>query len=303
MKLLAEKFADVPDTSFSIKVQYLPYYDPFLHFHSDYELVAILNAKGTRFIGDHVSEFDGPEVVLVAPDLPHCWHIANTINGNKPKALVIHFSQRFMGEEFFKTPELSCFYTILRQATRGVLIRDKAVDKMVEKMNKLLEAEGIKRLLVLLEIFESISSNRNRELLASLAYTAQTKRDDYRRINIIYDFVNQNFSKQVDLKKVADLVHLSPAAFCRYFKKTTQRTFFDYLKEIKVGHASKLLRESNLSIAEICYASGYNNVANFNRQFKQLKSLTPSSYRKAYREDEVFSISEQNKVRREQLGF
>ncbi|MGB3780861.1 MAG: AraC family transcriptional regulator [Tunicatimonas sp.] len=302
MKLLAEKFANLPDTSFSVEVQYLPYRDPFLHFHDDYELVTIMNARGTRFIGDHVSEFYGTEVVLVAPALPHCWHIVDTTDGKKPEALVIHFSRKFMGEDFFKTPELASFYSVLKQATRGVLICDESVNWIAGKMDSLLAAKGIKRLLMLLEIFESISTNQSRKLLASMGYTAQTTGNDYRRINIIYEFVNQNFAKVVDLKEVADLVHLSPASFCRFFKKTTKRTFFDYLKEIKVGHASKLLRESNLSIAEICYASGYNNVANFNRQFKQVKALNPSNYRKAYHKGEVFSITKSNRGRATQLG-
>ena len=284
MKFQAEKFAALSDSSFSVKVQYLPYNDPVLHFHDDYELVAVLNAKGTRFIGDSVSEFHGDEVVLAAPELPHCWQVAGVTNGKNPKALVIHFSGGFLGERFFETPELACFNSVLKQATRGVLIRDESVEWIADKMDSLLTAKGLKCLLTLLEIFENISVNPNRELLANAGYTNRTSGDDYRRIDIIYEYVNQNFAKVVDLKEVADLVHLSPAAFCRYFKKTTQRTFFEYLKEIKVSHASKLLRESNLSIAEICYASGYNNVANFNRQFKYVKALNPSSYRKAYRE-------------------
>ena len=270
-----------------MQVQYLPYHDPYLHLHDDYELVAVLNAKGTRFIGDNVSEFSGAEVVLVAPELPHCWHITDTINGKSPVALVVHFPQQFMGDGFLKTPELSCFYLVLKQAVRGILIRDKSVQQIVANIDDMLTTTGIKRLLKLLEIFELISINHYREPVASVGYAANATDTNYHRINTVYEFVNQNFTKTVDLKEVASLIHLSPAAFCRFFKKTTKRTFSEYLKEIRVGHASKLLRESKLSISEICYASGYNNVANFNRQFKQLKFSTPLKYRRAYKEGET----------------
>lgn len=267
----------------------MPYYDPFLHFHDDYELVAVLNAKGTRFIGDHVGEFSGDEIVLVAPRIPHCWHIADSSNGKKPLAIVVHFTEQFLGEGFFKIPELSSFYSVLQQANRGVFIKDDTVGKMVARMGKLSTTQGIRRLLLLLEIFENINDSQYRKLLASATYTPLADRDNYNRINKIYEFVNRNFTKPIHLKEVADLVHLSPAAFCRYFKKTTQRTFFDYVKEVKVKHASKMLRESNMSVAEVCYASGYNNIANFNRQFIQLKSLSPSRYRRAYRQSNIQS--------------
>lgn len=287
MKLLLEKFAPTPDSSFSVSVQHLPYHDPFLHFHDDYELVAVLNARGTRFIGDHVGEFIGNEIVLVAPQVPHCWHIADNMNGERPVALVVHFSEGFMGGAFFKTPEFLSFYTLIKQAERGVLLRDNSIDPIVIKMKKLPAQKGLKSLLTLLGVFENLSAQPKHQLLASAAYTPKTDNSDYHRINKIYEFVSHNFSKSINLKDVADLIHLSPSAFCRYFRRTTQRTFFDYLKEIKIGHASKMLRESNKSIAEICYESGYNNVANFNRQFKQLKSYTPSTYRKIYKTDKV----------------
>ncbi len=273
-----------------MQVQYLPYRDPYLHLHDDYELVAVLNAKGTRFIGDNVSEFSGAEVVLVAPELPHCWHVTDTVDGKSPIALVIHFSRQFMGGSFFQTPELSCFYSVLKQATRGILIQDESVRAIVATIDDMLATHGIRRLLKLLEIFELISINHHREPLASVGYAADDT--NYHRINVVYEFINQNFTKAVDLKKVADLVHLSPAAFCRFFKKTTKRTFSEYLKEMRVGHASKLLRESKLSVSEICYTSGYNNVANFNRQFKQLKFSTPLKYRKMYREGEASLLSD-----------
>ncbi len=289
MQLLAEKFTDPTDASFSVQVKYMPYHDPFLHFHDDYELVAILNAEGTRFIGDHVGEFSGDEVVLVGPQVPHCWHIAESSNGKKPKAIVVHFTENFLGKDFFRTPEFSGFYGLLQQSVRGMLLKGDTLEKIIFMMKGLADARELRRILLLLEIFEKINANQNRKLLASTAYTPLANRDNYQRINKIYEFVNYNFAKSINLKEVADLVHLSPAAFCRYFKRTTQRTFFDYVKEIKVGYASKMLRESNLSIAEICYASGYNNVANFNRQFKQLKSRTPSQYRRAYRQGEIQS--------------
>lgn len=287
MKPLVEKFSNAPNTSFSAKMVYLPYHDPFLHIHDDYELVSILNARGKRFIGDHVEEFSGNEVVLVAPHLPHCWHIAGTVNGKKTKAIVVHFSKFFLGKEFLMSPELSCFFTMLQQAERGMLIKGYSVRQMIMRMKSLPKLKGLKRLLVLLEIFEIISSNQDYQLLASVGYMPKTGNSDYGRINKIYEFVSRNYTKPLNLKDVADLVHLSPAAFCRYFKKSTQKTFFDFLKEIRIGHASKLLRESNLNISEICYASGYNNVANFNRQFKQLKAFTPKTYRANYQKNQV----------------
>jgi len=282
VQLLAEKFTGPADTSFSVQEKYMPYHDPFLHFHDDYELVAILNAEGTRFIGDHVEKFHGDEVVLVGPQVPHCWHIAESYNGKKPTAIVVHFTENFLGKDFFHTPEFTEFYTLLQQSTRGVLLKEDTPEKIISNMKSLVDARRLRRVLLLLEIFEKVSINQNRKLLASTTYLPLNNRNNYQRVNKIYEFVNRNFAKSINLKEVADLVHLSPAAFCRYFKKTTQLTFFEYVKEVKIGYASKVLRESNMSIAEICYASGYNNVANFNRQFKQLKSLTPSQYRQAY---------------------
>ena len=165
---------------------------------------------------------------------------------------------------------------------QGLLVGGKDHKKISELIKEVYRSSGIERLILFFKTLETIANTSDYELLSSAGYINYFNLADSERINKIMTFIMENYVKEIKLDELAALVNLTKASFCRYFKYRTHKTFSQFLNEIRIAHACKLLINKNMTITEICYETGYNNISHFNRQFKLITSSTASEYVKKY---------------------
>lgn len=255
------------------------------HCHAALELVIIKESTGTRFVGDCVERFESGEIVLLGKDLPHLWLNDKAYFEKNSKLLakahVIHFHEDFAGG-LFKIPEMMCIHDMLERARRGIKFEDRSNPSILEKVENMFDLNGYERVLSLLDLLESLSRQKKYRLLASSAYMNSFKGLQNSKIVRVNEFIMTHFKDDISLGTVADLANMNPSAFSRYFRNVHNKTFVRYLNEIRVGYACKLLTEDRYNIAEVCFESGFNNISNFNRQFKSLVKMPPSEYVRHY---------------------
>lgn len=255
------------------------------HYHPELELVTVLKSKGTRFIGDSIKKFQPKDVVLIGKNLPHMWL-------NDPKyfqedktliaeAISIHFREDFLGDRFLKLPEMKPIVELFKRAEQGILFRNvpKVLRQAIIKLN---DETSFNKIHQFIGILHQLSLHNDVKLLASSGYVASFKLEEPKLSNKVIAYIFKNFNKDMDLATVAELVNMNPSAFSRSFKRVHRKTFSKYVNEIRIGYACKLLMENELNVAAIAYESGFNNLSNFNRQFKIIKNISPSVYLKKH---------------------
>ncbi len=253
-----------------------------IHSHKNFELNYIWSGSGRRIVGDNISGFEKGDLVLLGPDLPHCWEVLQDQVPLRPTCIVTHFSEDIVGSDFFKMPELEKVVELLKQSKQGLRFKvqdDRRISQILEKMTKI---EGLEYYIELLKVFHLLLQVEDREKLSNpIGYNAVFSKN-LEKINKVYEYVFQNIQEGVRLEEASTLLNMAPSSFCRFFKKKTDLTFMEYVKRVRVGIAAKLLAETDKQITQICYESGYNNLANFNYYFKHIMGVTPSNYRKSF---------------------
>lgn len=286
MKALFQKVPKSFDSSFTVHEVKSAYFNRPWHFHPEYELAYILEGTGKRFIGDKISDFQPGDLVLMGSNLPHWYRCDEHYYHNNPlfkaRSIIIQFNIDFLGDTFLLSPEMYEIHQILHKAQRGLELQGQLAHKVSKLMRELPLLNGLERLLHLLSILNAISKSDEYHILSNKGPSLETNTNDPKRINTIYEYVMDHFTEPITIEEASDLIHMCPATFCRYFKKRTRNTFTFFLNEIRIGHACKLLIEGDLSITEICYKSGFNNISYFNRQFKSHKKITPQAFRQEY---------------------
>jgi AraC-like DNA-binding protein len=199
--------------------------------------------------------------------------------GYPADAIVIHFMDKFLGDKFLSIPEMENFKNILRTSSRGLAYHGETRTKINNLMKSMLTMSGLKRLSALFEIFDILATSSEYEVLASPGYTqVELKASD--RFGKVTEYIMRNFDKEITLPEVASIANMAVTTFCNFFKDHFRVTFVEYLNTVRIGYACKLLADDDHNIVEIAYESGFKNLANFNRQFKRFKSMTPTEYRK-----------------------
>lgn len=252
-----------------------------VHSHKNFELNFITSGSGRRIVGDNISGFEKGDLVLLGPDLPHCWEV---MEGNNKKAfcIVTHFSEDIVSSDFFKMPELERVVDLLIQSRRGLRFKIDDDTKIRQILEKMTQVEGLEYYIHLLRVFNKLLKIQEREKLSNpLAQEGNFSRN-LEKINKVYEYVFQHIQDGVKLEEASALLNMSPNSFCRFFKKKTDLTFMEYVKRVRVGIAAKLLAETDKQVTLICFESGYNNLANFNFYFKSIMGKTPSEYRKSF---------------------
>lgn len=271
------------DKSFIVFQEIGQYFPVPWHYHPEYELVLVLKSTGRRMVGDNIGYFEEGDLVCMGPLLPHVWvNDAQYINGqadHRAEAIVIHFKDDFLGENFLKLPEMDALRTFLTLSRRGVALHGKTKDRINALMIDMVGMNGLQRLASLLSIFDILSSTSEYEVLASDGYMHKAD-NQHDRLGKITDFIMQNFDREISLPEVAQIANMAVTTFCNFFKDQYRTTFVDYLNTVRIGHACKLLSEKNQNVVEVAYECGFNNLANFNRQFKKYKKMTPTQYRR-----------------------
>jgi AraC-like DNA-binding protein len=259
-----------------------PYLDVPWHFHPETEIIYIEKGSGTRFVGDHSEAFEEGDIGLVGPNLPHVWRsdpiYRENIPGLTAHVQVVHFHDSILKGPLAKLTEMQGINQLLFESQFGIKFYGSARESIEFQMKALIKSTGIEKLLQLLKILDFMSVTDEKQLLASSGYSKIRKSADFDRFDKAHRFMIDNFQKNISLETVSDIIGMTPTSFCRYFKKRTKKTFHAVLNEIRIGHACKLLIEGKMNISGLAYESGFNNISNFNEQFKKLKGISPSQY-------------------------
>ena len=254
------------------------------HFHPEYEIVLVLRSTGRRMVGDHIGYFDEGDLVVMGSGIPHVWindqQFVSGEAGYEADALVIHFSDCFLGDKFLNIPEMENFKNVLRLSSRGISYYGETRAKINVIMKEMLNMSGLKRLSALFDIFDLLANSTEYEILASPGYTQKIELKASDRFGKVTEYIIQNFDKEISLPEVASIANMSVTTFCNFFKVHFRVTFVEYLNTVRIGYACKLLADEEHNIVEIAFRSGFKNLGNFNKQFKRFKNMTPSEYRK-----------------------
>ena len=198
----------------------------------------------------------------------------------KTHGIVLYFTEDFLGNDFFEKSEMSALKSFLKNSSRGLVWSGNTRDFIVEKLLELRVIKGFKRILALLDLLHFLSQSKDYQFITNESYTNLHKLSETERMQKVYEYVSKNFKETIRLGDISEKVNMSEAAFCRYFKKRTNKSFIDFVNEIRIGNACKLLSQNLLNISEICFESGFNTISNFNFHFKKIVGKTPSEYAK-----------------------
>jgi AraC-like DNA-binding protein len=283
MDYVFEKIEVPTKHSFIVREIQLAERAPKIHSHKNYELNFIVSGSGRRIVGNNITSFEHNDLVLLGPDLPHCWEILEKDKDKSPSCITIHFYENIIHSDFFNIPEMEVVMELLKEASHGIYFSGKGLKEIRMRLRRLLGLQGLESYIELLNIFNLLLRMEHKEALSETVLYSKDFARDLEQINKVYEYVFINIGKGIKLQEAADIVNMASGSFCRYFKKKTNLTFMEYVKKVRISLAAKMLIETDKSISQICYESGYNNLANFNHYFKTLMKKTPSEYRKMFR--------------------
>lgn len=298
MKPLVEKLPLSQNTSFVARTYRTPHFEVPWHQHIEYELILFLEGEGSAFIGNYIGEFKTDDVFFLGSNLPHTFQKAN--KDLITAAVVVQFTDDFWGPGFMQLPESKNILKLFSVAMQGLKIQGAARQQLKALLTGLEHLQGFARIIRLCECLQLIATTHEYETVSTQEVsTFQAKNKD--RIDRIFQFTIENFQESIALSDVAASAGMSVPAFCSYFKKCTKKTYVDFLNEVRIGHACKLLIDTQKSVLEISYESGFNTLANFNKQFLKLKQITPSALRKKFRiqEQETY-LPDENRILNEE---
>lgn len=251
--------------------------DPIWHYHPEIEIVYVNGGTGKQQIGSHMSYYRNGALMLIGSNLPHCG-FTDSLTGNTCET-VIQMMPDFLGETFFNIPEMGAIGKLLHQAKKGIVFHGDTKRRIGAQIESLEHLDYFERLLGLLSVLREMLKTKDYTILNAEGYIIETEIQDNNRINLIFNFVQEEFTRPIPLDEIADKVSMSVPGFCRYFKKITGKTFVQFVNEYRLVHAAKLLHEKQISITDICFESGFTNFSHFNKLFKKFTGRTPSAYR------------------------
>jgi AraC-like DNA-binding protein/quercetin dioxygenase-like cupin family protein len=249
-----------------------------VHYHPEYELNFVFNSNGKRIVGDSLFEYREKDLILIGPNTPHAWSGEN--DHDNVRVITIQFQKDILSSDTLSRRLMAPIKEMLEKSVRGIEFSREVQDAFTDRILALCDKSGFDSFLEFLSMLYDLSLSRNQKMLSSASYINKYESSKSRRIKKVVDFINLNYMKQLKLKEVADLVNMSETSFSHFFKKRTHRSFSEYLHEVRVGNSTRLLIESEKSMAEIGYECGFNNLSNFNRIFKKKKLCTPSEFKR-----------------------
>ncbi|MEO5681517.1 MAG: AraC family transcriptional regulator [Chitinophagaceae bacterium] len=279
MKPLIEKLPLTEDTSFLAKTFCTPHFEVPWHQHAEYELILFTAGEGASFIGNYVGDFKTGDIFFLGSNLPHTFQKAD--RDLFTSAVVVQFKEDFWGNDFMQLPESRQIKNLFEISVQGLKINEACRQQLATMIKLLEKAKGFGRIISLCNCLLLIAQQQEFTTLSTQEIKAFSSKNK-ERIDKILQYTIDYFQEPVTLQDVARNAAMSVPAFCSYFKKSTKKTYIDFLNEVRVGYACKQLIDTQNTIASICYDSGFNTLANFNKQFLKVKKLTPSGYRKTF---------------------
>lgn len=248
-----------------------------LHQHQEIQISLISSGEGSFIIGDYVGEFQEGDIFIIGENLPHVFH--NDPSDGEVHMISLFFMKSSYGDHFFKLPEFKSLGLLFQESELGILLEGQS-GKLIQLMKNIPYQSKLNKFISFLEILQAISKEKL-HTLSSAIHNKSYGEEEGKRMRDIFEFSLNNYNQNINLDQVAGIANMTPNALCRYFKQRTNKTYFNFLLDIRIGNACKLLtKKTDLSIAEISYKSGFNNLTNFNRKFKSIKGMTPSEFRK-----------------------
>lgn len=273
--------------SFSIRHDILPNFGTTWHYHPELELHYIIKGEGIRFIGNNISNFSAGEIIMLGENLPHTWRCREEYfqpeSGLNVEAIVLQFRPDCLGEHFLNLPEAHLIPQLFEKAKTGILINGKTRQKVGALMREAVNATDLDRIIYLLSILKTLAET---EEISHIALPKQflPESNEYAtlRLNKVCSYTLSNYKKEISLEEVAAISNLSVTSFCRYFKMMTKMTYYNFLTQIRISHACRLLIDDSYPTNVVCFECGFNNVSNFYRHFKRITGLTPLEYKRSY---------------------
>lgn len=262
------------------------HFDATWHAHSEYQLFMVLKGSGTRFIGNTVQSFNAGDLTFLGPAVPHLWRSDSMYFDKRSKlvthGLVIYFREDFIGD-LLEKEEMQQIRSLFKKAKRGIEYYGQTVNQLGTMMNSIIAAHGATSLIQLLQVLETMAQTKAYRLLHNADYAYKLKESETRRINLVINYAAQHFKERIALKSAAALLNMTPTSFSRYFSMKTSKSFSDFITELRIRHACKLLSEDdNKTISQVSYECGFNTLSHFNRQFKWYMKITPKAYREQF---------------------
>lgn len=296
MKATLKKATPNPEQSFNIHKDIGHAMLSAWHYHPECELLVLKRTYGTCLIGDHVGPFKNGDVFLFGPNLPH------TFRGEKKylerddekigETIVVLFQNNIWGDAFLNLPEIVPIVKLLNVSKLGLRLKGATRKKVAKIAEEMLLDPPARKLIGLLSALELIAATKEYELISSSGFNPEVNQIDQSRINTIFEYTFNNYHRKVVLEDVAAIINMGKHSFCRYFKAKTKKTYIQFLMEVRIGHACRLLVEGEFNMAEIGYACGYNNISHFYHQFKALTKKKPLDYRQSYLRTEAMKVAE-----------
>lgn len=289
MQAILRKIDSNADNSFVARTDTVSHFYTKWHFHPELELTHIIHGKGNRFVGDSIEFFEDGDLVLVGANLPHVWKndvsYFNDKQGQMAMANVIQFLPNFFGETFCSLKELKNVKFLFEKSQLGLRIVGNTRKIVIKLISQIFETDNsLKRLCILLEILETIAVSDEIEQLSSRGFVDAYQRLDTQRINKVYEFTLNQYSRKILIDEVAIVANMSVSNFCKYFKSRTQKTYIQFLTEVRIGFGCQMLIENRKSVQQIAIDCGFHNLSNFNRTFRMQKNQKPIEYRQIFGE-------------------
>jgi len=270
------------ENSFSIRHEKESSFGTVWHYHPELELHYLIKGRGVRLIGDNISNFSNGELILLGENLPHTWRMEEGVDNKEAEVIIIHFLPDCLGSDLLHLPEAYLIPKLFEKAKKGLVIKGEAKEKIISLMHAAVSAKNLDRLIALLSILKVLAETNEIENIASAHAFYKSNDSETLRLNKVYSYTLSNYRHHISLQEVSSMANLGITSFCRYFKMMTNKTYNDFLVEIRISHACRFLIEDLLATEVICFECGFNNVSNFYRHFKKVTGMTPLEYKRKY---------------------
>lgn len=292
MKLKYKIMEGQMKTSFLARRELKPYIDNEWHFHEEYELIYFIKGRGVRYIGNTIGNFKDGEIYFIGSNLPHLYknenkELATNEDLSSVDQIIIHFREDFLGKNFLMIPETALLGNLLKKSHFILKFSDVTASSLHNYLIGITNKEGLGRITDFLRVLDVLSISKDYEMISDTNNFNSYSKSDKDRMTKIINYLNDNYTKKIELAEIADIANMTPNAFCRFFKKNTCKSFSEYLNEIRIGNACKLLIEGEKSVTSISNSTGFNTISNFNRRFKTVMGKTPGEYKRKYPREEL----------------
>jgi AraC-like DNA-binding protein len=289
VKIMHEQLGLVSGSPIKIKWCDYDYFKYPWHFHNEYEIVYVIKSSGTRFVGNSIEPFTSGDLVLFGSLLPHMYRNDDIYYAGNPNlrvnAITIQFSKDFFNHAFQYYPEFQKIRGMLDIAKKGIYFEKRKDDIIRKRIEGLLNLSGLDRLLECIQILSLMSKTSHKRVLSSDSIDPDPILYGDSRITKVLNKLNKDYHKPIILSEISEISGMNKSAFCRYFKEKTGKSMMLYINELRIKYACNLLLGGDMSISQICYECGYNNISNFNRHFKKITGFTPSDYIEEFKRD------------------